>query len=78
MPHLDKELFPPANVKEDVTQVVTAPSDGSSKTRDTAALVTKDDVAQYRNEDLFLRVNPINNLEISLRAINNSHVVSFI
>lgn len=57
------KLPPPADVKGEVTQVATAPSDGGSETTGTAARVTKFDVAHYSHKDLLLGVKQLNRLE---------------
>lgn len=46
--------------------MVTAPSISTSETKGRAVRVTNFDVARYRHEDLLLRVNQIDDSEISL------------
>lgn len=69
--------FPsPANIKSEVTQVPAAPIEGAPETTSTAVRLTKNNVAHYRQENVFLKVNQISDPEIALRDKSDAQVLS--
>lgn len=58
-----------------VTSVPKVPRDIVLETRGAKVWVTKFDIPHYHLEDVFLRVNPINDPYISLRSMSDGHVL---
>lgn len=71
-----KELSPPTNVKQEVTQVQIKPSGGDYETTDAAVLVSNFELAHYGHKDSLLRVHPINDPDIPLHDTSDAHVLS--
>lgn len=58
--------------------MLAAPSNGASETTGTTVEATKFGVAHYRQEDVLIRVDLINDLEIALRKISDGYVLSLV
>lgn len=58
------DATPSVDVEGEVTEMAAAPNIGTSKTAGTAVGVTKVDVAYYHQDNLLLKVDWINDLEI--------------
>lgn len=74
---LSTDVFPRANVRCEVTEMAAAPIDGISKNTDTAVLVTKFDVANYRLQDLDHRGNQISDPWVPHCNMGNAHILLF-
>lgn len=75
--HLSSKNMPPtAGVNGEVADLATAPDDGTSETTCTALWVKKFDVADYRHEDLLLKIDQIDDLEIPLPDMSDPHLFS--
>lgn len=72
-PH-GKDVPPPANVESEFTESAAVLNDCISEITCTATWVTKFDAADYRQMNLLLRVNQINNPEVPLGDIFDARI----
>lgn len=78
IPPSNNELPLSADFKWEVTEMVALLNDGAFATKGTTVPIKKFHVAPYCHEDLFLKVNLINDPEILLIDISDGHAFSFL
>lgn len=72
-----KKLPLPANVDGEITELAAASIVGTVEAKSTGAWVTNFGAVHHRHEDLLLRINQINDIDIHLHDISVVHIHCF-